>query len=148
MAVTYSNNFNNIIDKLMEIIKVEVPVPVVKATTKDPMLKANQSIRIIPNGSTLVTYASHMEQREYSMTIQYIFLDKREDRNFLDHVMANTSQLEALIHDNITMTLSDTNSTRAFDLRMDEMELDADVDEEGYFVVEYSFSCQHIGNQA
>ena len=61
MAVTYSNNFNNIIDKLMEIIKVEVPVPVVKATTKDPMLKANQSIRIIPNGSTLVTYASHME---------------------------------------------------------------------------------------
>ena len=112
MAVTYSNNFNNIIDKLMEIIKVEVPVPVVKATTKDPMLRANQSIRIIPNGSTLVTYASHMEQREYNMT------------------------------------LSDSNSTRAFDLRMDEMELDVDVDEEGYFVVEYSFSCQHIGNQA
>ena len=75
MAVTYTNNFNNIIDKLMEIIKVEVSIPVVKAITKDPILQANQSIRLIPNGATLVTYASHMEQREYSVTIQYIFID-------------------------------------------------------------------------
>lgn len=148
MAVTYTNNFNNIIDKLMEIIKVEVSIPVVKAITKDPILQANQSIRLIPNGSTLVTYASHMEQREYSVTIQYIFIDRREDHNFLDHVMANTSQLEALIHDNITMTLGDDNSTRAFDLRMQEMELDVDIDQEGFFVVEYEFTCQHIGNQA
>ena len=147
MAVTYTNNFNNIIDKLMEIIKGEVTIPVVKVTAKDPLLKANQHIRLIPNGSTLMEYASHMEQREYSITIQYVFLDRREDNGFLDHVMANTSELEALIHDNITITLTD--STRAFDLRMNNMELDAEIEEEeGFFVVEYDFTCQHIGNQA
>ena len=45
MAVTYTNNFNNIMDKLMETIKAEMPIPVQKATLADPLLKANESIR-------------------------------------------------------------------------------------------------------
>ena len=144
MAVTYTNNFNNIMDKLEEIIKTEMPVPVQKATNEQPMLKSNEFIRLIPNGSSLVEFASHMEQREFSFTIQYIFQDKRESHNFLDHVMNNSARLEALIHDNITITLAD--STTAFNLRMNEMDLDADTDEEGFFVVEYDFTCEHIGN--
>ena len=147
MAVTYTNNFNNIMDKLMEIVKTEMPVPVQKTTTTQPLLKANESIRIIPNGSSLVEYASHMEQREYSITIQYVFTDRRDNHNFLDHVMNNCSRLEALIHDNITITLTD--STTAFDLRMNNMELDAEIEgEEGFYVAEYDFTCQHIGNVA
>ena len=144
MAVTYTNNFNNIMDKLEEIIKTEMPVPVQKATNEQPMLKSNEFIRLIPNGSSLVEFASHMEQREFNITIQYIFQDKRESHNFLDHVMNNSARLEALIHDNITITLAD--STTAFNLRMNEMDLDADTDEEGFFVVEYDFTCEHIGN--
>ena len=144
MAVTYTNNFNNIMDKLEGIIKTEMPVPVQKATNEQPMLKSNEFIRLIPNGSSLVEFASHMEQREFSITIQYIFQDKRESHNFLDHVMNNSARLEALIHDNITITLAD--STTAFNLRMNEMDLDADTDEEGFFVVEYDFTCEHIGN--
>ena len=144
MAVTYTNNFNNIMDKLEEIIKTEMPVPVQKATNEQPMLKSNEFIRLIPNGSSLVEFASHMEQREFSITIQYIFQDKRESHNFLDHVMNNSARLEALIHDNITITLAD--STTAFNLRMNEMDLDAATDEEGFFVVEYAFRCDHIGN--
>ena len=144
MAVTYTNNFNNIMDKLEEIIKTEMPVPVQKATNDQPMLKSNEFIRLIPNGSSLVEFASHMEQREFSITIEYIFQDKRESNNFLNHVMNNSSRLEALIHDNITITLAD--STTAFNLRMNEMDLDADTDEEGFFVVEYDFTCEHIGN--
>ena len=146
MAVTYSNNFNFIMDKLMEIIKAEMPVPVQKTTTGQPLLKANESIRLIPNGSSLVEYASFMEQREYSVTIQYVFQDRRESHNFLDHVMNNSARLEALIHENITITLTD--STTAFDLRMNDMDLDAEIEEEGFFVVDYDFTCQHIGNVA
>ena len=144
MAVTYTNNFNNIMDKLMETIKAEMPVPVQKSTTAQPLLKANESIRLIPNGSSLVEYASFMEQREYSITIQYVFQDRRENHNFLDHVMNNCSRLEALMHDNLTLTLTD--STTAFDLRMNDMDLDAEIEEEGFFVVDYDFTCQHIGN--
>ena len=146
MAVTYTNNFNNIMDKLMETIKTEMPVPVQKTTTGQPLLKANESIRLIPNGSSLVEYAAFMEQREFSITIQYVFQDRRENHGFLDHVMNNSSRLEALIHDNITITLTD--STTAFDLRMNDMDLDVEIDEEGFFVVEYDFTCQHIGNVA
>ena len=147
MAVTYTNNFNNIMDKLMETIKTEMPVPVQKTTTAQPLLKANESIRLIPNGSSLVEYASHMEQREYSITIQYVFQDRRENHSFLDHVMNNCSRLEALIHDNLTITLAD--STTAFDCKMNDSEFDAEIEEEeGFYVVEYDFSCQHIGNVA
>ena len=146
MAVTYTNNFNNIMDKLMETIKSEMPVPVQKTTTTQPLLKANESIRLIPNGSSLVEYASHMEQREFSITIQYVFTDRRENHNFLDHVMNQCSRIEALIHDNLTLTLAD--STTAFDLRMNDMELDAEIEEEGFFLAEYDFSCQHIVNVA
>jgi hypothetical protein len=60
--------------------------------------------------------------------------------------MNQCSRLEALIHDNLTLTLAD--STIAFDLRMNDMDLDADIDEEGFFVAEYDFTCQHIGNVA
>ena len=60
--------------------------------------------------------------------------------------MNQCSRLEALIHDNLLLTLAD--STTAFDLRMNDMDLDAEIDEEGFFVAEYSFSCQHIGNVA
>ena len=146
MAVTYTNNFNNIMDKLMETIKAEMPVPVQQTTTAQPLLKANESIRLIPNGSSFVEYAAFMEQREFSITIQYVFQDRRENHGFLDHVMNNSSRLEALIHDNITITLTD--STTAFDLRMNDMDLDVEIDEEGFFVVEYDFTCQHIGNVA
>ena len=146
MAVTYENNFNFILDKLMEIIKTEMPVPVQKTTTGQPFWEAIESIRLIPNGSSLVEYASFMEQREFSVTIQYVFQDRRESHNFLDHVMNNCSRLEALIHDNTTITLAD--STTAFDLRMNEMDLDVDIEEEGFFVAEYDFTCQHIGNVA
>ena len=146
MAITYTNNFNNIMDKLMEIVKAEMPIPVQKPTLEQPLLKANESIRLIPNGSSLVEYASHMEQREYSITIQYVFTDRRENHSFLDHVMNNCSRLEALIHDNIVITLTD--STTAFNLRMNDMELDAEIEEEGFFVVEYDFTCEHIGNVA
>ena len=46
MAVTYTNNFNNIMDKLMETIKAEMPVPVQKTTSTQPLLKANDAIEV------------------------------------------------------------------------------------------------------
>ncbi len=130
----------------MEIVKAEMPIPVQKTTEGQPILKANESIRMIPNGSTLVEYASHMEQREFSVTIQYVFQDRRESHNFLDHVMNNCSRLEALIHDNLTITLADT--TTAFDIRLNSMDMDVDIEEEGFFIVEYDFTCKHIANVA
>ena len=145
MAVSYTNNFNNIADKLLEVIKTEMPVPVNKTTATQPYLKANEFIRVVPIGSTIVEYAGFMEEREYEFNIKYIFQDRRENSGFLEHVMNNCSRFEALIHENQLITLAD--STRAFNLRLNDMELDSDDDQEGYFVVDYNFTCNHIGNQ-
>ena len=129
----------------MEIVKAEMPIPVQKTTEGQPILKANESIRMIPNGSTLVEYASHMEQREFSVTIQYVFQDRRESHNFLDHVMNNCSRLEALIHDNITLTLAD--SSLAYNITMGVMTYSAEVEEyDDYHIVEWELSCTHSGN--
>ena len=51
--------------------------------------------------------------------------------------------IEALIHDNVAMTLSD--STRAFNCRFDSTELNAD-EETGIYVVVWDYKCQHLGN--
>ena len=40
MAVTYTNNFNNIMDKLMETIKAEMPIPVQKNNIRTPIIKS------------------------------------------------------------------------------------------------------------
>ena len=43
MAITYTNNFNNIMDKLMEIVKAEMRIPVQKTSLEQPLLKAKES---------------------------------------------------------------------------------------------------------
>ena len=63
----------------------------------------------------------------------------------LDHVMRMTSRIEALIHDNITMTLAD--NTNVFNCRFETTTLNADEDEEAY-VVEWEWKGQHLGNAA
>ena len=53
------------------------------------------------------------------------------------------SRIEALIHDNISMTLSD--SSNLFNNRLESTTLDAVEDSENY-VVQFVFQGQHLGN--
>ena len=52
------------------------------------------------------------------------------------------SRTEALIHDNVTMTLSD--SSIAYNCRMQSTELNAG--DEDMYVVEWEYKCMHLGN--
>jgi hypothetical protein len=51
--------------------------------------------------------------------------------------------VEALIHDNVAMTLSD--SSQAFNCRFESTELNAD-EETGVYIVVWDYKCQHLGN--
>ena len=64
----------------------------------------------------------------------------------LDHILRYVSRVESLIHDNMTMTLSDTNSTRAFNCRVDSCSLNQG-DENEYIVV-WDYQCIHMSNIA
>ena len=142
MSVTFKNNWKQILTALTSKIKAEMKCPVY--TNWDEDIKGNQFIRVIPTGSDQLEKATFLEVREFQMDCQYYFL-KRKDANFQNYVLQQVSILEALIHDNITITLAD--DTKAVNVTLGELDLGVNIDDyDDYFVAEWSHTCTHFGN--
>ena len=143
MAVTFTNNFKNILDKLESIIESEFKgaLPVYKGNTVPKGV--NQALKLVPTGSVLTEYNTNSETREYSINVTFLFNEANIRETALDYVLRYVSRIEALIHDNITMTLSD--STFAFNCRFDSTDLNTD-EESGIYVVQWEYKCQHLIN--
>ena len=143
MAVTFANNWKNILDKLESVLETEFKgaLPVYKG--KDIPKGANQALQLIPTGSVLTEYNATSETREFSVTVRYVFADANVNERALDHILRQISRIEALIHDNVAMTLSD--SSNAFNCRFESTDLNTD-DESGIYVTEWAWKCQHLGN--
>ena len=143
MAVTFTNNWKNILDKLESVLETEFKgaVPVYKG---DSVPKGvNQALQLIPTGSVLSDYNVTSETREFSITVRFIFADVNVKESALDHILRYVSRIEALIHDNVAMTLAD--SSDAFNCRFESTELNSD-EESGIYVTEWAWKCQHLGN--
>ena len=143
MAVTFTNNFKLILDKLESIIETEFKgaLPVYKGNAIPKGV--NQAVQLIPVGSELSEYNITSETREFSIQIRFIFNEANVNETALDHILRQVSRIEALIHDNVAMTLSD--SSNAFNCRFESTELNAD-EETGIYVVLWDYKCQHLGN--
>jgi len=145
VAITPVNNFKNILDKLSSKLRAEfgntLPVYVGHQTKN----MGSQYLRLDPQGSTLLEYASFSETREYSINFLYYSSVKDIEKTALDNVLRVVARVEALIHDNIVLTLAD--STTAYDCRLESTEFNTEEDEEKY-VVTWNFSCKHTGNTA
>ncbi len=143
MPVTFTNNFKNILDKLQSILRTEfgntLPVYVGEVNEK----AGSQYLRLDPVGSELVEYNVNAELREFTINFFLYFGDKSDSRTKLDAVLRLVSRIEALIHDNVTLTLSDSSSL--FNNRFETTLLDAIEDSENY-VVQFEFRGQHLGN--
>ena len=143
MAVTFTNNWKNILDKLESVLETEFKgaVPVYKG---DSVPKGvNQALQLIPTGSVLSDYNTTSETREFSITVRFIFAEVNVKESALDHILRYVSRIEALIHDNVVMTLAD--SSDAFNCRFESTELNSD-EESGIYVTEWAWKCQHLGN--
>ena len=143
MAVNFANNWKNILDKLESVIETEFKgaLPVFKG---DPVPKGvNQALQLTPVSSTLSEYNATSEIREFTIEIRFMFNEPNFSETVLDHILRQVSRIEALIHDNVAMTLSD--SSNAFNCRFESTELNAD-DESGVYVVLWDYKCQHLGN--
>ena len=142
-VVTFTNNWKNILDKLESVLETEFKgaLPVYKG--KDIPKGVNQALQLIPTGSVLTDYNATSETREFSVTVSYVFADANVNERALDHILRQVSRIEALIHDNVAMTLSD--SSNAFNCRFESTELNTD-DESGIYVTEWAWKCQHLGN--
>ena len=143
MAVNFTNNWKNILDKLESVLETEFKgaLPVYKGNTVPKGV--NQAVQLIPTGSILSEYNATSETREFSVTVRFIFTEVNVKETALDHILRYVSRIEALIHDNVTMTLSD--SSDAFNCRFESTELNSD-EESGIYITEWAWKCQHLGN--
>ena len=145
MAVTFTNNWKNILDRLESILETEFKgaLPVYKGNTIPAGV--NQALQLIPTSSVLSDYNATSETREFTIEVRFIFNEANVKETALDHILRQVSRIEALIHDNGSMTLS--NTTKAFNCRFESTELNAD-EESGIYVVLWEYKCQHLGNVA
>jgi len=141
LATSFTNNWKNILDKLESIFKSEFQgaMKVYVGTSVDA---GNQYLRIDPSGSDLLEYNVTSETREFSIAITYHFRDANVKTKALDHILRYVSRVESLIHDNVSMTLSD--SSRAFNCRVDSCNLNQG--DENEYVVVWDYKCMHLGN--
>ena len=143
MPVTFTNNWKNILDKLQSVLRTEfkntLPAYVGEVNEK----AGSQYLRLDPVGTELLEYNVSSETREFSINMFLYFGDKSDSRTTLDAVLRLVSRVEALIHDNVAMTLSD--STNLFNCRMESTTLDAEEDTESYVVL-WDFKAMHMGN--
>ena len=143
MAVTYKNVWKNVLTALKSKIRAEMKCPVF--SNFDETNKSNQFIRLIPLGSDQGDVTKFSEHRTFNVSIQYYFID-RKNQQFQDYVLNQVSILEALVHDNPTVSLAD--STTAYNLMIGDLELDVEPDDEyeDYFIAGWDFSCEHLSN--
>ena len=143
MAVTFTNNWKNILDQLESIFESEFKgaLPIYKGNSIPAGI--NQALQLVPTGSVLSDYNATSETREFSIQVRFIFNEANVNETALDHILRQVSRVEALIHDNVSMTLSDSSS--AFNCRFESTELNAD-EESGIYVVLWEYKCQHLGN--
>jgi hypothetical protein len=141
MAISFTNNWKNILDELESTLRTEFKgaLPIYRGN-KAPA--GSTYLQLIPSGSELLEYGSSSETREFTIQILYYFLEANVKDAALDHILRTVSRIEALIHDNMIMTLSD--STKAINCRMQSTELAAN--EEEMYVVEWDWKCLHVGN--
>ena len=145
MAVTFTNNWKNILDKVQSTLRSEfggtAPIFIGRADES----AGSQYFRLEPDSSELNVLYVGGEQREFTINIFFYFNSKEIGKREYDHILRFVSRTEALMHDNITLTLAD--STTLFNCRMESCELDIGEEDEPY-TVQWEYLCSHLGNTA
>ena len=143
MPVNFTSNFTNILNKLRNILRTEFKGGLPVYIGHEQKEQGSQYMRLDPVGSTLTQYMAHSETREYQVNIFYYFADPNVNKTSLDHVLRYVSRIEALIHDNTAMVLTD--SSNCFNCRVESTQLNA-LDDENEYVVQFEWRGQHLGN--
>ena len=141
MAVSFTNNWKNILDKLRSVLRTEYGNTVPVFIGDEEANAGSQFIRLELVGSELLEYMATSETREFTVNVYYVFSGANVKKTALDHILRFVSRTEALIHDNISMTLAD--SSDAFNCRFESTELGTD-EEENVYIVSWIWKCQHL----
>ena len=87
MAVTFTNNWKNILDKLESILESEFKgaLPIYKGNSIPAGI--NQALQLVPTGSVLSDYNATSETREFSIQVRFIFNEANVNETALDHIL-------------------------------------------------------------
>ena len=141
MPTTFTNNFQNILDKLKSVIRTEFGATLPAYVGIDEP-QGTQYLRLVPIGSVLSEYNVSSELREYTINFLLTFKDVNTTEKGLEQVLRLVSRIESLIMDNISMTLSD--SSNVINARVESTDI-SELTETGYNVF-FVYKCQHMGN--
>ena len=143
MPVNFTSNFTNILNKLRNTLRTEFKGTLPVYIGHEQKEQGSQYLRLDPVGSNLTEYNAHSETREYQVNMFYYFADPNVNKTSLDHVLRFVARIEALIHDNTAMVLTD--SSNCFNCRIESTQLNA-LDDENEYVVQFVWRGQHLGN--
>tara|TARA_R100001594_G_scaffold46824_1_gene79852 strand:- start:3155 stop:3586 length:432 start_codon:yes stop_codon:yes gene_type:complete len=141
VAITFVNNWKNILDKLRSVLRTEFKKSIPVYIGNEDVRASTQYIRLEPVSNTLVDYNSSKNLKEYTVIIEYVFSGANVKKTVLDNILRVIERTQHLINDNTTMTLAD--STNAFDCKLEESELNTD-ESEGLYVSTWNWTCLHM----
>ena len=141
MAVSYDNNWDNILNKLQGLFRAEFAntLKVYKGIKND--MESNQYLRLYPISSTLVDYSTQSETREFGIGMILYFKEPNMKKAGVDNVMRLVSRIETIVANNNSMTLSDDSIT--YNCRVESSELEATDNE---YQVEFDYRCVHAND--
>ena len=93
MAITFTNNWKNILDKLTSVLRTEFKnaLPVYVGETNEKA--GSQYLRLDPVGSELLEYNVSSETREFSITVRFIFAEVNVKESALEHILRYVSRI-------------------------------------------------------
>tara|TARA_A100000171_G_scaffold13533_1_gene11636 strand:- start:13697 stop:14131 length:435 start_codon:yes stop_codon:yes gene_type:complete len=100
MAITFVNIWETkILDTIRTFLNNEFAgsIPVYTGNFKD---MGNQSIRLNPIGTDLISYDAVGETREYIIDVSYTFKEKMLKKDTWEHILRQVSHIEALFFNN------------------------------------------------
>ena len=143
MAVSFTNNWKNILDKLRNVLRTEYGNSLPVYVGDEDSSTSSQYIRLDPQGSEFLEYNVNSETRKFTINVFYVFSGVNMKKTALDHILRFVSRTEALVRNNITMTLSD--STKVYECKLESTELGTD-EVENVYIVNWVWTGIHTGS--
>ena len=142
MAVTYTNNWKNIADKLQSKLRSEFGGSLSVYVGEGDHV-GNHFLKILPESNEVLERYVKGELREYTFQLIYYFMEVNVRQTALTQMLRTISRIESLTGNNRSLTLAD--STNIINGRADNYEI-VEGDDGFEYLVEMNYKCMHLGN--
>ena len=142
MPITFVNIWETkILDTIRSFLNEEFAgtIPIYTGDFKD---MGNQSIRLNPIGTDLISYDAVGETREYIVDVSYTFKEKMVKKDTWEHILRQVSHIEALFFNNQNNTFFNGR----FDTARINEKTEAEEVIEGLNVIRWEWRGLYLGN--